>query len=578
MARLHVEPAFPGPTMAHTFLADILILLAIAVVFVGVSRRLHLPSPLGYLCAGIVAGPHALGWFDDGEVAHLLGEIGVAFLLFAIGLHFSVSRLLSMRRVLLGLGAAQVLTGTVTGAGIAWWLGIPWAGAVIVGGALAMSSTAVVVKQLTDQFEIQSRHGTLAVGVLLFQDLAAVPFLVMIPVLASADGEGLWLALGTAILKGLLAFAVMLIFGRIVLQRLFHEVARADSVELFTLTVLLVSLFAAWLTSLLGLSLVLGAFLAGMMLSETAYRHQIDAELRPFRDILLGLFFVVVGMTLDVSVLPSAWPWVLLLVAGLTVGKGSLIALLTWRHDADLVTAVRTGVILGHGGEFGLALLALALGTGLLSASDSQPILAAIILSMLIAPLLIRHHHRVANRLLPASEPPDVPPDTIADADGHVIICGFGRVGQQLARLLADEGIDSIGLENDPDRVRQAGSTGANVYFGDGARAEMLRAIGLDRAAAVVVSFADDPSAKAIVRAARAVRRDLPILVRCEEESSVDAMLDAGATDVVPETLETTVVLTTQLMHQLGKPAERTDELVRRIRRARHASPPPGAS
>ncbi len=559
--------------MGHHFLADILALLAIAVVFVGAFRRLNLPSPLGYLCAGIVVGPNALGWFDDNEIAHLLGEIGVAFLLFAIGLHFSVSRFLSMRRVLLGLGGAQVAAGTVTGAVIAWWLGIEWAAAIIVGGALAMSSTAVVVKQLTDQFEIQSRHGTFSLGILLFQDLAAVPFLVMIPILASGDGGGLWMALAVAVVKGLLALAVMLVFGRLVLQRLFHEVARADSVELFTLTVLLVSLLAAWLTSLLGLSLVLGAFLAGMMLSETAYRHQIDAELRPFRDILLGLFFIVVGMALDVSVLPSIWPWVLLLVVGLTVGKGGLIALLTWRHDADRVTALRTGIILGHGGEFGLALLALALGTGLLDAGDSQPILAAIVVSMLVAPLLIRHHRSLVERLLPSAPLPNVDLEEITDAareiNGHVIICGYGRVGEQVARLLSSEGIDHIALEIDPARVRQAGRDGVDVFYGDPARPEILRAVGVERASAVVISFADDPVAAAIVRTARAIGRELPILVRSEDERSIDPMIDAGATEVVPESLETSLMLTTNLMLALGRPVDRVDEMVRGIRSRR---------
>ena len=561
--------------MEHDLFAGILTLLAVSVFFVSVFRRLQLPPLLGYLFVGAAVGPHALGWFNNVEAAHILGEIGVAFLLFSIGLHFSVRQFLAMRNILLGLGGAQVLAGTVSGAAIAWWIGVPPATAVIVGGALAMSSTAIVVKQLTDQFELQSPHGNMSLGILLFQDLAAVPFLVAIPILAIGNGDGLGMALAYAVAKGILATALMLALGRLALRRLFDEVAAAGSTELFTLTVLLVSLLAAWITSLLGLSLALGAFLAGMMLSESAYRHLIDTELRPFKDILLGLFFIVVGMELNLSVLPEHWFWIALLVIGLIIGKGALIALLTWSYSKERETGLRTGAVLGHGGEFGLALLALVLGTGLLDSNASQPILAAMVVSMLLAPLLIRYNKALATRLIPAPAPAaDGQVGEIADAmqdtARHVVICGFGRVGGQMGSLLAAEGIPYMALDLSARRVKQAWQAGGRVFYGDAARREILAAIGVERASALVVSFPDDVIASQIVRNARSLRADLPILVRSQDDSNLEALLEAGATEVIPETLETSLMLATQLMLLLKTPGERIDDLVRAIRRNRY--------
>jgi len=555
-------------------LAEILTLLAVSVLLVGVFRRLHLPPLLGYLFVGILLGPHALGWFDNQDVAHLLGEIGVAFLLFAIGLHFSVSQFLAMRNVLLGLGGAQVLVGTVSGAVIAWWIGTPWEAAIIVGGALAMSSTAIVVKQLTDQFELQARHGNMSLGILLFQDLAAVPFLVAIPILARDAGDGLAVALLYAVLKGVLALAIMLAAGRLALRRLFEEVAEAGSTELFTLTVLLVSLLAAWITSLLGLSLALGAFLAGMMLSETEYRHQIDTELRPFKDILLGLFFISVGMELNVHVLPAQWPWILLLVAGLIAGKGGAIALLSWWYSREPRTALRTGAVLGHGGEFGLALLALALSTGLLRTADSQPILASIVITMLAAPLLIRYNEQAAEWLWPTRRRPDGEADRIAEAmqdtDQHVVICGFGRVGGQMGSLLRAEEIPYVALDLRPERVKHGWQAGERVFYGDASHREILKAVGLEWARAVVISFNDDATAAKIVHSVRSLRRDIPILVRSQDDSNLESLLTAGATEVIPETLEASLMLTTNLMLLLKTPPERIDDLVQNIRRKRY--------
>ena len=555
-------------------MAPAILLLITAVVSVALFRRIGLPPILAYLFIGMTLGPHALNWFSAGEEARLLGEIGVAFLLFAIGLEFSLPQFWAMRRALLGLGGAQVLAGTVSGAIIAWLIGIAWGPALIVGGALAMSSTAIVVKQLTDQFELQQPHGRLALGILLFQDLAAVPFLVVIPILAAGAGQTLLAPLLLALLKSAVAFAIMLTAGRYLLRPLFHEVANARSAELFTLTVLLVSLLAAWLTSELGLSLALGAFLAGMMLSETEYRHQIETDIRPFRDVLLGLFFVTVGMELELALLPSLWYWIVLLVLGLVFGKGLLIAALTWAIGHPPKTALRTGMVLGHGGEFGFALLALALHTGLLEHAASQPIIAAVVITMLIAPVLVRHSGQVVQALWPDTPPSSTQAAGIAAATQskgeHVIICGFGRVGFSTAGFLRDEGFDYVGLDLDPLRVKQAWEDGKPVFYGDASRREILLAAGLRRARALVISFDDARKTLHILQVARSLRKDIPILVRARDDANLHQFLRAGATEVVPETLEASLMLATQLLLLLEVSPEKIADCTQAVRQGRY--------
>ena len=556
-------------------LASATLLLVAAVLAVALFRRINLPPILAYLFVGLTIGPHALGWFDAAEETYLLGEIGIAFLLFAIGLEFSLPQFWSMRQTLLGLGGAQVLIGTISGALIAWLTGIPWGAALVVGGALAMSSTAIVVKQLTDQVELQLPHGRLALGILLFQDLAAVPFLVVIPILASSTEQSLAIPLLLALLKTALAFAILLTAGRYLLRPLFHEVAAARSAELFTLTVLLVSLVAAWLTHALGLSLALGAFLAGMMLSETEYRHQIETDIRPFRDVLLGLFFVMVGMQLNLALLPSLWPWIALLVIGLVFGKGILIFALTKLLGHPTKTAIRTGLVLAHGGEFGFALLALALQTGLLSSQASQPILVAAVMSMLIAPILVRHSNTLAQKFCPdkkviSSAQAEGIAQALQSTGNHVIICGFGRVGRNMAGFLRDEDLAYVGLDLDPLRVKEAWDDGQAVYYGDAARRDILLAAGLARARALVISFDDAHKTLNILQVARSLRKDIPILVRARDDANLHQFLRAGATEVVPETLEASLMLATQLLLLLDIPAEKIADCTRAVRRNRY--------
>lgn len=564
--------------MAHHIIEGVLVLLACSVLAVSAFRRLHLPSILGYLLVGVVVGPHALGLLDDSELIHLLAEIGVVFLLFTIGLEFSISQFWSMRRVVIGLGGAQVVLSSAIGATIAWLSGLGWAGAVVAGGALALSSTAIVVKQLDEQLELHSRHGRLALGVLLFQDLAVVPFLIAIPILASGQLEGMWQQFGLALLKGVAALGIMLAAGRWVMRPLFHGVAAARSTELFTLSVLLVTLTAAWVTYLLGLSLALGAFLAGMMLSETEYRHQIETEIRAFRDVLMGVFFVSIGLQLDLAALLSVWPWVLLMLSGLIVGKGLLIMLLTRLAGYEPGIALRTGMALAQGGEFGFALLALALNRGLLSAENSQAILATVILSMALAPVLLRYNGRAAKALFARSYIKSRITQTrqlgwaAREVSDHVILCGFGRVGQNLARFLRGEGIEYVALDLDPYIIRDAWEAGEHVFYGDSTHGEILRAAGLSRARLLVVTFNEAHTAERIIVQARKRRADIPILVRTLEERDLDRLEQAGATAVIPEILESSLLIARAMLERLDITSEAIDELIERERADRYRS------
>ena len=559
--------------MAHGLLTELISLLALAVIAVAAVSVLRLPSVIGYLFVGLLVGPHAIGLVEHSEVTHTMGEIGVAFLLFAIGLEFSIPQFLKMRHVLVWLGGAQVLAGTFFGALIAMWIGLPMAPAIVVGGALSMSSTAIVIKQRTDQGELSLRHGNLSLGVLLFQDLAAVPFLVVIPLLAQDGQQSMFQLLGFALIKAAIVFALMLTIGARVLRPLFQKVASTQSKELFTLTVLFVSSCAAWFTNLVGLSLALGAFLAGMMLAETEFRHHIDHELRPFRDLLLGVFFITVGMQLDIATLLPEINWILLLVAGMTLGKGSLIALLAYFYNKDIRIAARVGLVLGHGGEFGLALLALALANGVVENPQNQMILASVVISMFIAPLLVKYNHSLTTRLDKAAPAEIHDLDDIAAANqsvsGHVLICGYGRVGSQIAKMLKEDNVTYVAIDQSPENIKVAWEDGEPVFFGDATNPGVLAALAIQRAQAVVISFSDEDLAVLTLKQIKAVRADIPVLVRSYDDTSLERLIAAGASDVLPETFETGLMLTLNLLLVLGFSEDEVDQRLHR-ERTRH--------
>ena len=553
---------------------SILILLSVAFVLVALFHYLRLPQLLAYLAAGVLVGPHGLGWVAAAEDWRYLAEFGLVFLMFTIGLEFSLARLLSMKRIVFGLGAAQVLISCAAFAGVAVALGVPWPGAVAIGGILAMSSTAIVVRLLMDQLEQHSRHGRYAIGVLLFQDLIVVPFLILIPALGDANAP-LAANLGWALAKGVVVLLAILALGRWVLPPLLRRVAATRLREYFMLAVLLLTLAAAAVTGAAGLSLALGAFLAGMMLAETEYRHQVEADILPFRDVLLGLFFVTIGMMLDLAWVQRDWQFIVAGVAAVLLFKTALIAVLGRWFGLQAGSALRTGLVLSQVGEFGFALLLLAQRHQVLEAAPAQRVLAIVVLTMLLAPAIIWYNGRVARKLVPSYQRART---TDLDAirrdaqpqSGHVILCGYGRSGQNLAWMLAQESIESFALDLDPVRVREARHAGKRVVYGDATRRDVLEAAGIARASALVVSFNDVPIALKILELTRALRPDMPVIVRTMDDADLERLTQAGATEVVPESLEGSLMMGSHVLLLLGVPAERIVRHVTEVRRGRY--------
>jgi monovalent cation:H+ antiporter-2, CPA2 family len=563
--------------MAGDILSQILILLAGSVAVLTLVRRFALPPILGYLVVGMILGPHALGLVSDAEAVHLLAEIGVVFLVFTLGLEFSLARMVAMKREVLGIGGLQMVVTTAAVGGAAWAFGVDPAVAIVLGGALAMSSTAIVIRQLGEQLEINRTHARLAVGVLLFQDLAFAPLLALATSLGAATDvlSPAWL-LGM-VGRAVVALLLVLVLGRWLFRPLFREIARHRSSETFTLTVLLVALSAAWATHQLGLSMALGAFLAGMLLSETEFRHQTEAVIKPFQDILLGLFFVSVGMLLDLRLLLAQLPLVLLLLATLLVVKSLIILAIVRQFVPNTRKALRTGIVICMGGEFGFALLTLLLKGRMVDPGLVQALLTTVALSMLLGPLLVRYNGRIADFILRrrSVDPTELALETAATRElakrEHVIICGFGRVGQNLARVLEQRGFEYIALDLDPFRVRDARQAGDPVVYGDAAEPEVLSALGLERASVVVVSFDGADTALRIVRAVRHLRAEVPVLVRTEDDSRLEALQAAGATEVVPEIFETSLALVSHVLLFLNVSAREVLETTEDIRHDRYA-------
>ena len=562
-----------------------LLYLVAAVLGVVASRLLKLPPMLGYLVVGVLIGPHALGLARDSADVKYLAEFGVVFLMFVIGLEFNLPKLRSMRTLVFGLGLSQVLLtifGAVLGnfaiAQVFDWLGQPWRlgwqGAVTLGAAMAMSSTAIVVKLMAERLELETEHGRRVLGVLLFQDLAVVPLLVLIPALGETTGA-MAHALLIALVKAVVLLALLLVGGQAVMRWWLTIVARRKSEELFVLNLLLVTLGLAWLTDYAGLSLALGAFIAGMLIAETEFKHQVETDIRPFHDVLMGLFFITVGMRLDWHPLRDHWALVLLLTLAPVIGKAALIAGLARLFSAVPGVAIRTGLYLAQTGEFGFVLLALGLQSGVIEANWISPVLASMVLSMLATPLVVTYSNRIAMRLA-ASDwlMQSVQLTTIAKrsihAEAHVIICGYGRSGQNLARLLDRERIPYMALDLDPDRVRQAAAAGQSVVFGDAARLPSLIAAGLARASAVVVSYHDTPSALKILHLVHEHAPRVPVIVRTIDDSDLERLRAAGATEVVPEAIEGSLMLAAQALALVGVPMRRVIRIIRDARDARY--------
>jgi len=564
-----------------SFELTLLYLLA-AVLGVVACRSLKLPPMLGYLVAGVLIGPHALKLADNDEGIQHLGEFGVVFLMFVIGLEFSLPKLRAMRKHVFGLGLLQVLLtmglATVGALVLArflppqWRLG--WQTALALSGALTMSSTAIVVKLMAERLELESEHGRRVMGVLLFQDLAVVPLLVLIPALG-APPETLIKDLGIAMLKATALVGLLLYGGPRVMRWWLTLVARRRSEELFMLNLLLVTLGLAWLTELAGLSLALGAFIAGMLVSETEYKHQVETDIRAFHDVLLGLFFITVGMSLDWHVVVDHWALVAVLLVLPLAFKLALVTVLARALGATAGVSLRTGLYLAQAGEFGFVLLTLAQERSLLPPWLANPVLASMILSMLATPFIVMYSNAIVRKLVASDwmqqslQMTSIARKTINTAE-HVIICGYGRCGQNLARMLEREGIPYMALDLDPDRVRQAAAAGDSVVFGDAARLQALMAAGLARASAVVITYLDVPGALKVLANIRAHAPQVPVIVRTQDDHDLEKLQAAGATEVVPEAIEGSLMLASHALALVGVPMRRVIRVVQDQRDARY--------
>ncbi|MBY4896517.1 monovalent cation:proton antiporter family protein [Cupriavidus sp. AU9028] len=563
----------------HSPLDLALVLLAAAVLGVVMFRMLQLPPMLGYLAVGILIGPHALGLATDSQQTKYLAEFGIVFLMFTIGLEFSLAKLRSMRRLVFGLGGSQVVLTMLAWLPFGWLLGwafeLSWQASLALGGVFAMSSTAIVSKMLSERMELATEHGRNIFSVLLFQDLAVVPLLIVIPAL-SRDPAELPAALGLAMIKIAAALTLIFVLAQRVVSRWFHVVAARRSQELFMLNLLLVTLGMAALTERLGLSMALGAFMAGMLIAETPYRHQVEEDIKPFRDVLLGLFFVTIGMLLDVQVVFDHIWLVLLLLVVPVLFKLLLVAGLARLFGSRPGVAIRTGLGLAQGGEFGFVLLNQIGALGLVDPVLIQVILASMLLSMLAAPFLIQYSEAISLRfasnewLMQSLNMTRIAAQSL-QTEKHAIICGYGRNGQNLARMLEREGISYVALDLDPDRVREAAAAGDTVVYGDGGRREALIAAGIHRAAALIITYANTPSALKVLHHVHELEPGLPVIVRTVDDADLDVLQRAGATEVVPEIVEGSLMLASHALVLLGVPLRRVVRGVQQARDARYS-------
>ncbi len=563
--------------MDQSFFEQFLIILLSAVIAITCLRYLQLPPILAYLSVGVIVGPYSLNLVEYSDTIHLLSELGVVFLLFMLGLEFSLPRMITMRKTVFGLGFLQVLSTSLLILLVAILLDIPLATAIVISGALALSSTAIVTRELIQASELNTGHGQISIGILLFQDLAAVFFLIIVPSLSgqqNIDGQTILVML----LEGLALLLVLLLFGRTLLPTLFDEAAKAHSDELFVMTALVAALTAAWLTHTAGLSMALGGFLAGMMLGESRYKHQLEADIRPFRDLLLGLFFVSVGMQLNLIALQENWLWIIIITISLLTIKTLTTTGLAFILHKDLKNAFRAGLSLSQGGEFGFALLTLAMSYQLVSSQLNSVITSTIILSMVCTPLLITAGRKLSHYLTSKDSSATPDPFTLThslqqetrELDNHVVICGYGRVGQVITRFLKPLNIPYVIIDSDPLRVRESAAAGERIYYGDAKRHDLMKSIGAERSKLIIITFPDEEEALKTLRSLHNHLFPVPILVRTRDDSMLQALQQAGATEVIPEKLEGSLMLVSHVLTMLKIPAVEIRERIRQVRSERY--------
>ena len=551
---------------------NIIMLMFIAVCSVAVFKRFHLPPILAYLFAGVIAGPQLLALFAHPEEMHLLAEIGIVFLLFSLGLEFSLPKLFAMRSLVFGVGFSQMLLTTGIFTLVPYVFGVPITASIIIGGTLALSSTAIVIKQATEMGILNHRRTQLAVSILLFQDLAVVPFLIAIPLLAHSGQVSIGLALGEALLKGIFVIALLMSVGKWLLPWVFREIARTRTDELFVLSTILIALLAGGLTYYFGLSMALGAFLAGMMLGESQYKYQLEADIRPFRDIFMGFFFITVGMQLDIFVL---WDNVLMVVGGvaaLMVVKVVLVRVAAASVKTDAVDAWAAGVKLCQIGEFSFVIAALATTHGVLSTQQSSLIVSMGIISMALTPWLMNNSMAIAKRIVRSDTESTEPPSNVSTEglSNHVVICGFGRVGQSVARMLKMEGIAFIAIDIDPVRVHESRNAGEPILFGDASNKDILSRAHVEKATLILVTFDQPDKAKQVISGTHHLAKTADVMVRTKRDYQLESLYSAGANQVVPELQEGSLMLISQVLHYAGVPMSRILKRVRAERKGRY--------
>ena len=555
-------------------LTSVLLLLTSSVLAVALFRALRLPAMLAYFMVGILFGPFAFNLLPSTESSRHVAEFGIVFLMFSIGLEFSLPKLYAMRKTLFGLGGAQVLITLFVTMLLSWLAGFSLPTAFVVGGALTMSSTAIVSKILIERVDLNSRHGRLSIGILLFQDLAVIPILVLIPALGAQTGN-LATTLGLSFIKSAVLLFILFKFGKNMINFWFSLVAKQRSRELFVMNVLMVTLLLAAVTKIAGLSYALGAFIAGMLISETRYRYQVESDIAPFRDILLGLFFISVGMLLDFNYMLQNIGLVLALLVGFVLFKAVVVAVLVRAFGFELGVGIRTGIVLAQAGEFSFVILALGLQQNLIGGSALQLVLAASLLSMVFAAIIIPYNGKIARKLVKSytrnsSQVVEALDGVSKDLKNHVIICGYGRSGQYLGRFLKEESIPFIALDIDPTRVHDAAAAGEHVMYGDAGRRIVLEAAGGARAKALIVSYSDMRASMKVLHVAQEAYPNLPVIVRTYDETNMDEFRAAGATEVVPEVLEGSLMLASHALVLLGVPLNRVVKRIRSFREERY--------
>ncbi|MER2491182.1 monovalent cation:proton antiporter family protein [Catenovulum sediminis] len=555
--------------MELNLFAEILLLLLISVFLIALFRRLKLAPILAYLVAGVIAGPSVINILSDAKEISFVGELGIVFLLFSLGLEFSFPRLIAMRHMVFGVGCGQVVLTLLVILAICLFSGYDWQAALVVSCAIALSSTAIVIKQLTENGKLQNKRGQLAVSILLFQDLAVVPMLIALPIIAGGSDADLASSLLAALINGLLVFVLLIAVGKWLLPRIFNEIAQARSDELFVLTTILVALLTAAITHLFGLSMALGAFLAGMMLGESQYKHQLEADIRPFRDILMGLFFISVGMQLDIALVWASVHWLVFIVVIVLALKVFLIQLVARFFKQNKTDAWASGIMLCQMGEFGFVIAALALEHTLIDKHLASMLIGVGVVSMAITPYLVNRASLFA-QFLARQSLVDAKPDNSnehSNLSNHVIICGFGRVGQIVSRFLKLESIPYVALDVDPTRIHEAKAAYEPVHFGDARKIEILKSVNIHAARLVIIAFDDIAKALVVIDLVKKHAPAAKILVRTRTDDNLQQLFAAGADEVIPETLEGSLMLVSHVMLHSGVPVKRIFGRVRRERK-----------